>query len=168
MTPKEIKYIKDKINSDQKDTVLEVIEELRSIGTVEFLNDLIFVLKYSEDEKVKSAIWKFLKDIKEQDAAKYFIEWLQNKDLEDLKYDILSICWQTKLDFSNYMDFYTELLINEDYLSAIEAFTVIENSMDNADGNQKEKCRDKLIEANPEMEDEKRKLSNALIEIISD
>jgi hypothetical protein len=166
MTPKEIKLLKDKINSDQRDIVLEGLEELRTYGTVDFLNDIIFVLKFNEDEKVIDAVIKFLKDIKEQEAVPYFISWLENKDLKKLREHLLSVCWQTKLDFSDYLEFYTDIVIREDYLNAFEAFTVIENSMDNIKEEDRVRCMAKLKEKTPELDEEKRKLGYELISLI--
>jgi len=42
---------------------------------------------------------------------------------------ILSACWQPGLDFSMHLEIFIMLYITEDYQNAIEAFSVVENSI---------------------------------------
>jgi len=44
---------------------------------------------------------------------------------------MLTICWQSRLDFSGSLDVFFEILVDGDYQTSIEAFTVIESAMMN-------------------------------------
>ena len=43
------------------------------------------------------------------------------------KANLLRICWESAIDFSEYLDVFVDMLINEDFITALEASTVIEN-----------------------------------------
>lgn len=166
MTPKEIKLIKDKINSDQREIVIEALNELRTIGNTEFLNDIIYALKHNDDQLVIGEIWKFLKDINEDEAANYFVDWIKNPDFIELRDDIISICWQTRIDFSQHIQFYTDIVLSESYINAVEAFTTIENSMERVNSEEKNRCLEKIDQKSMELDTEKSKLALELKEVI--
>jgi len=42
---------------------------------------------------------------------------------------IISACWQSGMDYSNNLDTFIGIFLKEDYLTALEAFSVIEQSL---------------------------------------
>ena len=48
------------------------------------------------------------------------------QQLVDITRDLLSICWESKLDFTEYLDSFISAFLNGTYESSIEAFTMIE------------------------------------------
>mgnify|MGYP001046011424 FL=1 len=43
------------------------------------------------------------------------------------KANLLRICWESAIDFSEYLDVFVDMLLHEDFIAALEASTVIEN-----------------------------------------
>ena len=52
---------------------------------------------------------------------------LINATSESGKANLLRICWESAIDFSEYLDVFVDMLLNEDFITALEASTVIEN-----------------------------------------
>ena len=43
------------------------------------------------------------------------------------KANLLRICWESAIDFSEYLDVFVDMLLHEDFITALESSTVIEN-----------------------------------------
>ncbi len=116
-------------NSDEM--VVSMLIDLKEQGELFYLNSLLNILAGNRSEMLKKAVVEFISDIKLQEAVPIisgFIESnLQDKDV----INIVTASWQSRLDFSQHLDPYFEVLINGNYKIAFEAFTVIENSLEN-------------------------------------
>jgi hypothetical protein len=115
------------IQSGNTQTIIEAIDEIRKHGNNSILLPLARLLKETKDKIVEKNIIELFKDIKDQNAAECFIEILKSKEFHNIQKTILSICWQSSLDFSNFIDVFVIIFINEPFDVAFEAYTVIEN-----------------------------------------
>ncbi len=75
----------------------------------------------------KNEIENILGTIKDKNSAPLFVEALQNEKYKPVQKSILMACWQNGLDFSLFLPVFVDLVITEDWETAFEAFTVIEN-----------------------------------------
>jgi len=66
-------------------------------------------------------------ELKKGKAQKSLIEFIKTIKENEAKAKIISACWETCLDFDNDFLFFTELACDNDFLVAMEAFTVVEN-----------------------------------------
>ncbi|HKI89750.1 MAG TPA: hypothetical protein VKA38_12040 [Draconibacterium sp.] len=73
--------------------------------------------------------------IKSKDTVPLFAEALENEKFKAIQKTILTACWQNGLDFAAYLPLFVEIVISEQWETAFEAFTVIEN-MDHLPGPQ--------------------------------
>ena len=55
------------------------------------------------------------------------MERLQNNISPKLRVALLEVVWESDIDFSEYIKFFTELIISGDFKIAVEAHTVISN-----------------------------------------
>lgn len=60
-------------------------------------------------------------------AVPMLVQAIESHKSEGKRYGLVAACWEAELNFSNYLSFFTELAVEEEYLVAIEAITVIEN-----------------------------------------
>jgi hypothetical protein len=58
-------------------------------------------------------------------AIPMVVEAIKSRKGEENKASLVAACWESGLNFSNHLLFFTELAVNEDFLVAIEAVTVI-------------------------------------------
>jgi hypothetical protein len=75
-------------------------------------------------------------------------------------------CWQSGLDFSKYLRVFAGLFIQSDYKTALEAFTVIEESLVNADQQIIQDCIHYLKDAECMVSDDKLPLFKELRKVV--
>lgn len=110
--------------------IISTLEELRESGEDYIVDPIINLLFSNRTDVLKDAVVNFLIDIKKQSVTTIIINAIKNnvtsKDLSHL----VSVCWQSRLDFSAEIDLFVELLCKSDYQTSFEASTVIENCLD--------------------------------------
>lgn len=124
---KKKKLLLEELRSKDLVTVLNAVSNLRKQGDSADLNDIIELLHTSNNSEIKEAVSSFLCDLKEQNSVINIINAIKNIKYKNELEVLVSSCWQSGLDYSAYLAFFTDLVINEKYIVAVEAFTVIEN-----------------------------------------
>lgn len=115
-----------KLNSGNKKVILETLTSLRKIGKTAEIPYIIALLQ-SNDEQIKKEANSFLNDLNEQEVAPLIIDAIKDKKYKNEKNILLSACWQSDLNFTEYAEDFVNIVIHDDYLTAFEAFTVLEN-----------------------------------------
>jgi hypothetical protein len=88
---------------------------------------LIELLHLSENSEIKSKITNLFANLKESDSIPLIIEAIQNQKYAPELKELVSCCWENGLDYSNYLSLFVDLLIDNDFLVAFEAYTVLMN-----------------------------------------
>jgi hypothetical protein len=78
----------------------------------------------------------------------------------------LAACWQSGLDFSDHLHLFAKLFIDGDYITSLEAFTVLEESFPNATDEARMECIRYLKQAEYLVMDEKLPLFRELRKVI--
>ncbi len=121
------------LRSKNEEVLIETLIKLRELGHIIYLNDIFDAYENDFNESTKKVFSEFISDIKTEEATKSIVNFIRNLKNEDDIALFTSSCWQSGLDFHNYIDFFIELIIKSNYQVSIEAFTVIENCMHNLD-----------------------------------
>jgi len=116
-----------RLNSGNETMILETIDHLRTVGNPEYIPHLIGIFHRSGMETVKQSILLLLGELKDSNARSFLIEALASTEYSSSRKDLISCCWQNGLDFSGYLPFFVDLVIENEFETAFEAFTVIEN-----------------------------------------
>lgn len=123
------KIIISNLISRNDDEVISLLQEFRDNGELFIVQPLLDMLFSNRSEKLKTSILEFLEDVKNQKIVPLIAQSIRdhrnNWDISKL----ISVCWQSSLDFSNEIDLFVDILCNENYQASFEAFTVIENSL---------------------------------------
>jgi hypothetical protein len=125
--PKINETIRNKLFSRNTETVITAIRSLKESGNKSYLPILFELLSTKPETEVRAEIIKLLGSVKDKATIPVFTEALQNEKYLPIRKEITTICWQNGLDFSMQIDLFTDLVINEEWDIAFEAFTVIEN-----------------------------------------
>jgi HEAT repeat protein len=152
-------------NSDQEH-ILTTIHEIRNSGSVKILPVLFSMVNKNTDQLVRNEILKLLSEIKSQEAVPLIAESLDKNDFGDYLPSFIAACWQSGLDFSKFLRVFAGLFIQADYKSALEAFTVIEESLSNASEAEIYDCIHFLKEAECMVTDEKLPLFRELRKVV--
>lgn len=118
-----------KVVNSSDEQVISMLNELKDSIDISLAPTLIEMLYSSRSETLKRAVVEYLSNIKQTSAVGIMVNSL--KDSFPLKNVtlLLTACWQSRLDFSSELDIFIDILIDGNYLTAFEAFTVIENSI---------------------------------------
>ncbi|MAY82506.1 MAG: hypothetical protein CMP59_00055 [Flavobacteriales bacterium] len=124
---KEIKQIKTALSSSNKEQVLEGIKLSRAHANRQTFGLMLKSLKDTDEPEVEAAIIQFLYDLKDESSVEPLIEALKNDDMTYYHSFIIAAFWQSAIDGSAYLDVFVEKAIKGEYMSSLEALTVIEN-----------------------------------------
>ncbi len=82
----------------------------------------------TDDQHIKGIIKEFMNDIKDPAAREEVIAETARKRKQETLSMLISSCWQSGLDYSDYVSEIASVFISGDYATSIECFTVIEES----------------------------------------
>ncbi len=88
---------------------------------------LFDLLNSNPAKEITDEINKLLSTVKDKETTESFIEAVTDKKYKPIRKLILTACWQNGLDFSNYLPVFVDIIINDDWENAFEAFTIIDN-----------------------------------------
>lgn len=130
---KKEKVLIAKLQSQNKSQIIEALQEIKESGTIALLPYIFDLINENIENEVKQEVYFILSNIHDKNAPQYYIKAIEEKDFGSLKSEVISLCWQSSLDFSPYIETFAQIMLNtEDFQTALEAFTVIENSLNNA------------------------------------
>lgn len=117
------------LRSGNTAAIIDTIEEIRKKGSVSILPELFDLLLVSGNEEVIQACSSLLNDLKNKESVQYLVTALKDDKYEPVRHILVSACWQNGLDYHGDIQLFAEIFLNDNYASAVEAFTVIENSL---------------------------------------
>ncbi len=126
MKKEEFNQLVKSLKSEEESIALKAVEDVRKMGDETILPVLAKLLTSSQHEQVKSGIRKVFTDLKDQKSAVAVTEIINDPDFAEEKAFFVSTCWEAKIDYSGFLPFFVELVIEEEFSVSMEALTVIE------------------------------------------
>jgi hypothetical protein len=146
---KKIKELAKLLKNDNIMVITEAIELLRQEKPFEGAIGLLTAFyDRTDDNTAKKAITCFLNDLKDQSACEEVIQEIRKQWKADTISMLVSSCWQSGLNYSDFSLDLAKVFLKGDYVTAIECLTVIEESAHELSRKQKDEVI-KLIEENP-------------------
>lgn len=121
------KKIKEKLFSKNSESVISALNRLKETGRITHLPLLFDLLNSTPEPQIEKEILFILNNLKIKEAVVKIIEAIENPEYLSIRKKIISCCWQNGLDFKNHLPLFADLMIEGDWETAFEAFTVIEN-----------------------------------------
>jgi len=164
---KKLKGFAEILKKDNTLLIVEAIELLRLEKPYEGVVGLLTAFYNQSDEfTVRKTISGFLNDLKDQSVCEEMIKEIRKKWKADTISMLVSSCWQSGLDYSQYSLDLVKIFLKGDYVTAIECLTVIEESVDELSSARKSEII-KILEESPVSEiNEKKGLTIELISIL--
>jgi len=154
------------LEGNNPDHIITTLYEIRNSGSVTMVPVLFTLIHQKSQADVRSEVLKLLGEIKSQDAVPLIAESLEKHDYGEFLPALVAACWQTGLDFSKYLRVFAGLFIQADYRTAVEAFTVIEESIPHASDHEIMECLRFLRDAECMITDEKLNLYKELRKVV--
>lgn len=115
------------LQSNDTSIVLDSIKKNRKEGNSKSFEVLMTVLRDTDEPTIEAAIIEFLFDLKDQDSVPILLRCIQDKEYEYYKHFLIASFWQSAIDGSDELAFFVEQGVKGDYMSCLEALTVVEN-----------------------------------------
>lgn len=154
------------LNSNDPLHILPALHEIRNSGSVTLFPNLLNMVNINTGQQVRNEILKLLSETKSQEAVPIIAESLNHNDYGDYMPALIAACWQSGLDFSHHLRVFAGIFIRGDYMSALESFTVIEESIPNASDQEILECMRFLKDAECMVGDEKMALFRELQKVV--
>ena len=164
---KKLSELESKLNSRNKRVVTDSISLLRNEYPFKGAAGLLISLfNTTNDLIIKDLIRNFMNDIKEPEVRFEIVkEMMKNYKPETITM-LVSSCWQSGLDYSEFAVDLAEIFIRGDYLTSLECFTVIEESYPNIPDLKRIEIIRLLEENENKHSDEKNSLLQALLNVL--
>lgn len=165
---KKFKELDTILNGGNANKIMDAVKSLRNEIPYEgAIGLLIAHYDRSIDSTVKKLIREFLNDVKDQSVRTEIVgEIRKYGDSETLRM-IISSCWQSGLDYSDYTDEFAKIFLACDYLTAIECFSVIETSAHTMSKIKRDRIIKMIRESISGPADDKTALIHELITVLS-
>lgn len=154
------------LRSGNKTAILASLQEIRTKGRDSILPEIFELMLISEDDEINKSCDALLCDLKSVEAVPILISAIKDKKYQSIRNRLISSCWQNGMNYSKELLIFTNILLKEDYLTAIEAFTVIENSIGDLDDRTILKLKNSLEKGLNTADEQKKSLIKELINSI--
>ena len=162
-----IKLLNEILNKDNNIVITEAIELLRQEKP--FAGAIGLLTAYydkTDDFSIRKTITGFINDLKDQSVCQEVIEEIRKQWKPDTISMLVSSCWQSGLNYSDFSLDLAKVFLEGDYITAIECLTVIEESIQNLNKATRDKIL-KMLEESPVTQiTEKKELMLELISIL--
>lgn len=148
--------------------IIRTLYEVRNSGSVKILPVLLKMINNSSASEVNDEIIRLVSELKSPEAVPIIARSLKENDFGDYQNALVAACWQSGLDFSSHLKVFAELFIRGDYRTALEAFTVIEESLGNASEDEINSCIHFLKESESRVSEDKLPLYWELQKVVED
>lgn len=155
-----------RLHSEDEKTVLKALAQLRSSGHPGYIPELLEILNGSQSETLHREMASLFSDIKDKAVIPLFIKGLKDPDLPNIRMAVQAGCWQSGMDYSEYIDLFIELFLESDYVTSLESFSVIEQSLEKMSPEDIVNKRELLLKCFEEISEDKKPLASELINLM--
>lgn len=156
----------EKLQSDNSSVVSQTIDQLSESGNSAYLPLLLELLHSTSNPEIKKRITRLLAEIKHSDAIPLIIDAIKNEAYAQELQQLISACWENGLDYSEHLSLFIDLMIDQDFMVAFEAHTVITNMTGKISVAMCEQETRKITEAMETASEEKKTLLAEAIEFL--
>lgn len=156
----------ESLRSSNRTAILSTLKELRSDGDVSILPELFQLMLVQEDQEIQDEITALLNDLKDQEAVSELADAIVNPEYQEIQRTLVAACWQNGLSYGKHISAFVDVLISGDYTAAIEAFTVIEESIGELEQEERKKLVSSMKLQLRGMEEQKKSLLLELVKVI--
>ena len=154
------------LHSSNPEVVTETIDQLSESGNAAYLPLLLELLHSTGSKEIKKRITRLLAELKHSDTIPLIIDAINNQDyVRELQY-LVSACWENGMDYSEHLPLFIGLMIEQDFMIAFEAHTVITNMAGKISPAIREQETRRIQTALPELDEDKQELLMEIIEFL--
>lgn len=154
------------LRSGNINAILNTLTEIRKHGRLTILPEIFDLMLASGNIDVIRSCSSLICDIKSEEAVPILIDALEDKKYYLIRNLLLAACWQNGLDYHDHVQVIAKIFLQDDYPTAIEAFTLIENCISELDDKEIVKLISFLNAGFAKTDDQKKILLKELLTVI--
>jgi hypothetical protein len=158
--------LKSAIKTGNPELTDHALDEIKNKGDDTYIAPLIEFLHQNLSKEVKEKIFQLFCDLKHENSVDQLINELKNEKDLDILERMVAACWQNGLDYSKHLPYFVQLVIDQEFQIAFEAFTVIENMYGKIEGDVETMLTEKIEQSIQGAEERKQYLLRGMLEII--
>lgn len=158
--------LKSAIKTGNQELIDHALEEIKNKGDDSYIAPLIEFIHQTSSKEIQGKIFQLFVDLKHEKSVDQLVAELKNEKDLDILERLVACCWQNGLDYSKHLSYFVQLVVDQEFQIAFEAFTVIENMYGKIEGDVETMLIEKIGKSIPEAEDRKQYLLKGLLEII--
>ena len=154
------------LQSANSEVVADTLNQLSETGNSAYIPFLVELLHSTQNPEIKKRVTSLLSELKHSDAIPLIIEAIQNqKYTDDLQY-LVSACWENGMDYSAHLPLFVDLMLEQDFMVAFEAHTVITNMTGKISSELCGELTQKIQAALPSVDEGKRGLLEEILDFL--
>lgn len=161
------------LKSEDNNKILSALKAVGENGDFTYFPFIMDIYKNNKNEEIHTSIFEILSDLNGNENAEYLVNYIQKENYESIKKELLTVCWNSRLDFSSHLTFFVNLFISDNFENSFDAFTIIENIKNLSD---KEEIRVEILDTEifklkdslTTISDDKKELLVQLVKILED
>jgi len=166
LSKKEINEKVAVLEGSNEESQLQTVDSMRKNGDAQLIYPMIDLLGRTNNNQLIGSIIGLLNDLHDPSAVEPLVSAVEKRaGGEQFKW-VVSSCWQNRLDFTPGIEVFMDVLHKDDFETAIEAFTVIEETLENLNQEQLKACHKLAKTVFINTTETKRELVNELIKSI--
>lgn len=122
-----LKKILEDLNSTDPKKVSKAVKSLEAHGNVSFIKPLAERLLVGVSEKNQGEIVELLCSLKDTSVCPEIMDIVEDERFAPIRQIMLSAIWNTKVDFSDYIDDFVLIATTGTLLETLDCLTIIEN-----------------------------------------
>jgi len=158
--------LKTAIKSGNPELIDHALDEIKNKGDETFIAPLVEFIHQNLTNVVKEKIYQLLIDLKHENSVDPLVNALKNENDPDILERLVASCWQNGLNYSKHLPFFVQLVIDQEFQIAFEAFTVIENMYGKIDSDVEKALLDQIGKGLQNTDERKHYLLKGMLEII--
>lgn len=122
-----LKNILLELSSTDEKKALKAVKSLESHGDASVIKPLAERLMQNPSEKLQGKIVELLCSLKDTSTIVEVMDVIEDEKFRPIRQTMLSTVWNTKVDFSNYIDDFVAIAVDGDFMETLDCLTIIEN-----------------------------------------
>ena len=115
------------LNSEDAKKISKAVKSLEAHGDSRVIKPLVKRLLKGVEGKNEKEIIELLSSLKDTSTVVEIMDVLGDKEFLPIRQKVLTTIWNTKVDFSDYIDEFVEIAVEGDFMEALDCLTIIEN-----------------------------------------
>lgn len=126
-TKKKLQQILLDLNSSDQKKITKALKSLETHGDSSVVKPLADKLLGEVSEKNRSAIIELFCSLKDSSAAVEIMDIIGDEKYLSIRPLMLTTVWNTKVDFSDYIDEFVEIAAKGTFMETLDCLTIVEN-----------------------------------------